>query len=321
MHAIEVHGYGGTEVLTAVERPDPSPGPGEITVDVVAAGVNYMDVYQRQGLSPFRPPLPFIAGNEGAGIVREVSADVAGFLPGERVAWTGALGGYATTAVVPAARALPVPADLELETAAAVLLQGTTAQYLSASAYAVKPGDVAVVHAAAGGVGLLLTQMITNRGGVVIATTSAPEKSDLARAAGAVATAGYDDFSSVVRRETRDRGADVVYDSVGRVTFDQSLASLAPRGTLVLFGTSSGPVPPFDLQRLAATSAFITRPTLAHYAGTRQELVERGSEVLASAANGSLTVRIGGRYDLADAARAHADLEARRTSGKLLLVP
>lgn len=321
MHTIAVHEYGGASALTAVERPDPTPGSGELTVEVAAAGVNYMDIHQREGLAPFRPALPFTAGNEGSGTVKEVGEGVTDFAPGDRVAWTGALGSYAEIAVIPAARALPVPPGLELETAAAVLLQGTTAQYLSASAYPVKPGDVAVVHAAAGGVGMLLTQMIKNRGGTVIATTSTPDKALVARSAGADVTGSYDDFHTVVRRETGDRGADVVYDSVGLVTFEQSLASLAPRGTLVLFGTASGPVPPFDLQRLAASAAYVTRPTLAHYAGTRHDLVERGSEVLAQTANGTLDVRVGGRYPLADAQRAHADLEARRTVGKLLLIP
>ncbi|MRX45207.1 quinone oxidoreductase family protein [Agromyces kandeliae] len=321
MRSVEVAAFGASDVLRVVERPEPSAGPGELVVDVAAIGVNYMDVYQRQGLGAFRPHPPFVAGNEGAGIVRAVGPDVAEFTTGDRVAWMGAIGAYSEVAVVPAERTLHVPRGLELDLAGGILLQGVTAHYLATSVRAIARGDVAVVHAAAGGVGLLLTQLLVRHGGTVVATTSNREKSLLAQEAGAQVSAGYDDFRSAVDHLTAGRGAAVVYDGVGEATFEESLASLAPRGTLVAYGSTSGPIPPVDVQRLAENSLYLTRPTLAHYAGSRADLVARGSEVLASAADGSLRLHVGARYRLEDAARAHDALESRSTVGKILLLP
>ncbi|WP_353828276.1 quinone oxidoreductase family protein [Agromyces sp. SYSU T0242] len=321
MRSVEVAAFGASDVLRVVERPEPSAGPGELVVDVVAIGVNYMDVYQRQGVGAFRPHPPFVAGNEGAGIVRAVGPDVAEFTTGDRVAWMGAIGAYSEVAVVPAERTLHVPRALGLDIAAGILLQGVTAHYLATSALAIAPGDVAVVHAAAGGVGRLLTQLVVQRGGTVVATTSTSQKAQLAQEAGAHMTAGYGDFGSAVFELTAGRGASVVYDGIGAATFEESLAALAPRGTLVAYGSTSGPVPPLDVQRLAAKSLYLTRPTLAHYAGSRADLVARGSEVMGSAADGSLRLHVGARYRLEDAARAHDALESRSTVGKILLLP
>jgi NADPH:quinone reductase len=322
MRAVVVKEHGGPEVLQAREWPDPNPGPGQLLVEVAAAGVNFMDCYQREGRPPYRGSLPYVSGAEGAGTVAAVGPDVAGFAVGDRVAWTGQPGSYAERVVIPADRALPVPDGLDLEVAAAAMLQGMTAHYLCHSTYPVEPGDVVVVHAAAGGVGLLLTQMVVMRGGIVIATTSTGAKADLARQAGAQRVVGYPDFTDAVREVTGGAGAAVVYDSVGQATFDASLSALRPRGCMVLYGASSGPVPPLDPQRLnTGGSLFLTRPTLAHYIARRDELLQRADDVFSWIRNGQLTVRIGGRYPLADAARAHEDLQARRTTGKLLLLP
>jgi len=322
MRAVVVEQHGGPEVLQAIERPDPSPGPGGLLVEVAAAGVNFMDIYQREGRPPYLGGVPFVPGAEGAGTVTAVGDGVSGFAPGDRVAWTGAPGSYAELAVIQADRAVTVPGGMELEVAAAVMLQGLTAHYLCHSTYPVAPGDQVVVHAAAGGVGLLLTQMIVMRGGIVIATTSTDAKAKLARAAGAARVAGYADFGTVVGELTGGAGAAAVYDGVGQATFDASLAALRPRGYMVLYGAASGPVPPFELQRLAAGgSLYITRPTLGSYIATRDEYVKRADDLFSWVKTGQLTVRIGGRYPLAEAARAHADLAARSTSGKLLLLP
>ncbi len=322
MRAVVVESNGGPEVLQAGERPDPSPGPGQLLVDVAAAGVNFMDIYQREGRPPYGGGLPYVPGAEGAGTVAATGAGVSGFAPGHRVAWTGVPGSYAERAVIPADRAVPVPAGLDLEVAAAVMLQGMTAHYLCHSTYPVAPGDPVVVHAAAGGVGLLLTQMATARGGIVIATTSTDAKAQLAIQAGAHRVAGYSGFGDAVRAVTGGPGAAAVYDGVGQATFDASLGALRPRGYLVLYGASSGPVPPFELQRLAGGgSLFITRPTLVHYIASREELLQRAGDLFSWISQGRLTVRIGGRYPLAEAARAHEDLAARRTTGKLLLLP
>lgn len=322
MRAVVVAEHGGPEVLTAAEWPDPSPAPGDLLVAVAAAGVNFMDIYQREGRAPYRGGVPYVPGAEGAGIVTAVGREVSGFAAGDRVAWTGVPGSYAEQAVIPADRAVPVPGGMELEVAAAVMLQGLTAHYLCHSTYPVAPGDQVVVHAAAGGVGLLLTQMIASRGGIVIATTSTEAKAQLAKAAGAAHLAGYADFGAVVREVTGGSGAAAVYDGVGQATFDASLAALRPRGYLVLYGAASGPVPPFELQRLAAGgSLYITRPTLVHYIASRDELVQRADDVFSWIKAGQLRVHIGGRYPLAEAARAHDDLAARRTTGKLLLLP
>jgi NADPH2:quinone reductase len=322
MHAVVVNEHGGPDVLQVSDWLDPGPGPGQLLIEVAAAGVNFMDVYQREGRPPYRGGVPYVPGAEGAGTVAAVGPEVAGFAVGDRVAWTGIPGSYAEQVVIPAERAVPVPGELDLEVAAAVMLQGMTAHYLCHSTYPVAPGDPVVVHAAAGGVGLLLTQMVAMRGGIVIATTSTDAKAELARQAGALYVTGYEDFTDTVRKVTGGSGAAVVYDSVGQATFDASLSALRPRGYMVLFGASSGPVPPLDPQRLnTGGSLFLTRPTLVHYIARRDELFQRADDLFSWIKNGQLTVRIGGRYPLAEAARAHGDLEARRTTGKLLLLP
>lgn len=319
MRAVLIERHGGPEVLTLRELPSPIPGPGALLVEVAACGVNFIDIYQREGRYPL--DLPAILGNEGAGTVVSVGDEVTTFHPGDRVAWTGVLGSYATEAVVPATAAVRVPDAVPLELAAAVLLQGMTAHYLSHSTYPVQAGDLAVVHAAAGGVGLLLTQMIKKRGGTVVATTSGADKTALAIGAGADYAVGYPEFRGVVAAASAGRGADVVYDGVGLATFDDSLAALRPRGMLVLFGASSGPVPPFDPQRLnSGGSLFLTRPTLIHYVADRAELDWRAGELFAGITSGDLVVHVGGTYRLEDVVRAHEDLAARRTTGKLVLV-
>ncbi|GGM63361.1 quinone oxidoreductase [Longimycelium tulufanense] len=323
MRVIEVRSYGGPEVLEPAEREERAPGPGELLVEVAAAGVNFIDTYQRTGVYPL--PLPFVPGLEGAGRVVTVGEGVTEFAVDDRVAWGQALGSYASRAVVPASSAVAVPTGVDDETAAGALLQGMTAHYLTRSTFAVQPGDTVLVHAAAGGMGLLLTQSVKRLGGRVIGTVSTAEKEALARAAGADEVIRYtevEDLAGEVRRLTGGRGVDVVYDGVGRSTFDASLASVRPRGTLALFGAASGPVPPLDPQRLNdAGSVFLARPSLAHHVATREELVWRAGEVFDDIVSGALNIRVGGRYPLVDARRAHEDLEARRTTGKLLLVP
>jgi NADPH2:quinone reductase len=317
MRAIVVTEPGGPEVLNPTEYEDPQPGQGEIVIDIAASGVNYRDVYERMGTYP--KPLPFIPGAEGAGRVTAVGAGVTGVQVGDVVGSAELKGAYAERAAVAADRAVPV-GEAGPELAAAVLLQGMTAHYLSHSTYAVKPGDIALVHAAAGGVGLLLTQMVKLRGGRVIATVSTAEKEKLARDAGADEVVRYDNFAEEVRRLTG--GVHVVYDGVGRTTFDGSLSTLRPRGMLALYGAASGPVPPVDPQRLnAAGSLFLTRPTLGHYVATREELLWRTGDLFSWIAAGDLSVHIGGRYPLEEARKAHEDLEGRRTTGKLLLIP
>jgi NADPH:quinone reductase len=322
VRAVIAEAHGGPDVLRLAEHDTPDPGPGQLLVDVAAAGVNFADIYARQGIPPYAGQVPFVLGSEAAGVVAAAGPGVEGLGPGDRVAWTSLPGCYAEQVVIPADRAVPVPDGLALETAAAVMLQGMTAHYLVNDAYPVAPGDPVVVHAAAGGVGLLLTQMVKMRGGVVIATTSTLEKAGLAQAAGADHIAGYDDFGVVVREVTDGDGAAVVYDGVGQATFDESLGALRRRGYLVLYGAASGPVPPLDPQRLAAGgSLFLTRPTLIHYITTRDELLSRAEDLFGWIAQGQLDVRIGGRYPLDQAARAHEDLAARRTTGKLILLP
>jgi len=322
MRAVVVREHGGPEVLRVGDRPSPKAGTGQLVVDVTAAGVNYVDIYQREGRPPYGGDLPYVPGAEGAGTVAEVGPGVVGFAQGDRVAWAGAPGCYAEQAVVPADRSVPVPDGLDARVAAAVMLQGMTAHYLCTSTYPVAHGDHVVVHAAAGGVGLLLTQMAKARGGTVIGTTSTEEKAALARQAGADRAVGYEDFVAVVREATDGVGAAAVYDGVGRATFEDSLAALRPRGYMVLYGASSGPVPPFELQRLmTGGSLFITRPTLANYTANRDELLRRAGDLFRWIARGELAVRIGASYALNDAARAHEDLSARRTTGKLLLLP
>lgn len=322
MRVIEVPRHGGSDVLTVADRADPDPGPGEVAVVSFAAGVNFIDVYQRSGVYPTDPP--FVLGQEGAGRVRAVGEGVTGVAVGDRVAWTGVMGSYAEQVLVPADRAVPVPDAVDDETAAALPLQGMTAHYLATDTYPVQPGDTVLVHAAAGGVGLLLTQIVRLRGGRVIGTAGSEEKAELARAAGAEAVIRYreQDVAEEVRRITGGEGVAAAYDGVGRATFDASLASLRPRGMLVLFGGASGQVPPFDLQRLnAGGSLFVTRPSLVHYVARREELLARAGEVFGWVADGRLDVRIGGRYPLADVRAAHDALEGRRTTGKLLLLP
>jgi NADPH:quinone reductase len=322
MRAVVIERHGGPEVLTLADRPSPEAGSGQLLVDVAAAGVNYMDIYQRQGLPPYGGNLPVVPGAEGAGTVAAVGADVSGVAVGDRVAWTGVPGSYAERVLIPADRAVPVPDGIDTRVAAAVMLQGATAQYLCHDTFPVAEGDVVVVHAAAGGVGLLLTQMVKRRGGIVVATTSTTDKAELARQAGADHVTGYDDFGALAKQVSGGAGAAVVYDGVGAATFDDSLAALRPRGYMVLYGAASGPVPPFDLQRLAAGgSLFITRPTLAHHVANREELLRRTGDLFSWIGQGQLQVRIGATYPLEDAARAQEDLGARRTTGKLLLLP
>ena len=314
---------GGPEVLQVVEQPDPSPAAGELLVDVEAAGVNFIDIYQREGRYPMS--LPYVAGSEGAGVVREVGADVREVAVGDRVAWAMVTGsGYTDVAVVPADRAVPVPDGVSTEQAAAVLLQGMTAHFLCEATYPVQPGDDVLVHAAAGGVGLLLTQMAAAKGARVVATVSTDDKEQLARGAGASEVIRYDreDVVQRARGLTDGRGVQVVYDGVGASTFGASLDSLARRGMLVLFGASSGAVPPFDpITLMGKGSLFLTRPTLAHHTESREELLLRAGAVLDQVRDGRLDVRVGQRYPLDDAGRAHEDLAARRTTGKSLILP
>jgi NADPH:quinone reductase len=311
MRAVQIERHGGPEVMELVDVPAPQPGPEQLLVGVAAVGVNFRDVYEREGA--YGGEVPTIIGAEGAG--RVVGS-------GERVAWVAAPGSYAEQVVVDAARAVPVPDGIDDEVAAAALLQGITAHYLSSATHEVQPGETVVVHAAAGGVGRLLTQVATLRGGRVIATASTEEKAEVAREAGAAEVIGYAGFAERVLELTDGRGADAVYDGVGASTFDESLASLRPRGDMVLFGAASGRVPPFDPMRLENLgSLYLTRPGIRHYTATREELLERANDVFGWIAEGTLDVRIGGRYPLEDARRAHEELEARRTTGKLLLLP
>jgi NADPH2:quinone reductase len=307
-------------VLELREEPAPDVGAGQLLVDVEAAGVNYRDIYERQGSYGGSPP--FVAGVEGAGTVAAVGEGVSEFSVGERVGWTLVQGSYAEQVVVEVARAVPVPDEVSSELAAAAQLQGMTAHYLATTTYPVQPGDDVLVHAAGGGVGLLLTQIVKMRGGRVIATTSSDEKERRVRAAGADDVIPYEGFAERVRALTGGVGVAVVYDGVGAATFDQSLESVRARGTMVLVGAASGRVPPFDPMRLEDLGSLVlTRPSLRHYTAEREELLERARDVFGWVADGKLEVHIGGRYPLEDAPRAHEDLAARRTSGKLLLLP
>lgn len=320
MRVIAINRNGGAEVLEVEQRPAPEPGAGDLLVDVTAVGVNYRDVYEREG--SYGGPPPRILGVEGAGTIAALGAGVQDFGPGNRVAWTAAPGSYAEQVVVSAERAVPIPDGVTDEQAAAALLQGMTAHYLSHSTYPVESGDTVLVHAAAGGVGQLLTQLVKRRGGRVVATTSTDEKAKLVRDLGADEVLGYDGFGLRVRELTGGVGADVVYDGIGATTFDESLASLRPRGCLVLYGAASGRVPPVDPLTLQdAGSLYLTRPSLPHYTATREELLERAAAVFGWIADGTLRVQIGARYRLEEARRAHEDLEGRRTTGSLVLVP
>lgn len=323
MKAIQIRETGGPEVLELVELPIPTPGPGQVLIRVEAVGVNFIEIYFRKG--QYKSTLPMVPGSEAAGTVEELGPGVNGFTPGDVVASTGVLGSYAEYALVPAAQLIKVPDGLCPEKAAAALLQGMTAHYLAYSTFPLKAGDTALIHAGAGGVGLLLTQMASKRiGARVITTVSSEAKAELSREAGATDVILYTEqnFETEVKRLTGGKGVDVVYDSVGKTTFEGSLNCLRPRGLLALFGASSGAVPPFDLIQLSGKgSLYITRPTLWHYVATRSELEWRAGEVLEWAAKGELNLRTEHMYALTEAAQAQTDMESRKTTGKILLEP
>jgi NADPH2:quinone reductase len=322
MKAIQVKQTGGPEAMELVELPVPQPKANEAVVKLAASGVNFIDCYFREGR--YKAPLPITLGQEGAGVVTAVGADTKSVKVGDRVAWTAVHGSYAEYAAVPVDRLVPIPQGVSDHQAAAVMLQGMTAHYLSHDTYLLKRGETALVHAAGGGVGLLLVQMSHNIGVRVIATVSTEEKAKLAREAGADEVILYTqaDFEAETKRITGGKGVDVVYDSVGKTTFDKGLNILRPRGMMVLFGGSSGAVPPFDLITLSQKgSLYVTRPTLFQYIATREELVARSGAVFGMMAAGKLKLRIEHRYPLAEASRAHRDLEGRKTTGKLLLIP
>lgn len=321
--ALVVPRNGGGDVLEVRDQPLPVPASGQVLVRVAAAGVNFIDTYQREGVYPI--PTPFVLGSEGAGEVVAVGEGVSCFVVGDRVAWGQGLGSAQAYAAIDDKNLVQVPPAVDLETAAAAMLQGLTAHYLSTSTFAIQQGSVALVHAAAGGVGQLLTQMIKKRGGRVIATAGSAEKLETARERGADELINYaevDDLAAAVRELTDGQGVDVVYDGVGKDTFEASLASLKPRGLMVLFGASSGQAPPLDLQRLNKLgSLFVTRPSLGAYIATPEELRARTTELFEWIESGEVQITIGGRYPLADAHTAYADLEGRRTQGKLILIP
>jgi NADPH2:quinone reductase len=322
MKAIVVHETGGPEVMRLEEVPVPEPKAGEVRLKVEAVGVNFVDVYRRVGLYPI--PLPSTPGSEAAGVVDALGPDVAELKVGDRVASAALPSAYAEYAVAPAQVLVPLPDDVETRTGAAVMLQGMTAHYLAYSTFPLKPRDVALVHAAAGGVGQLLVQIAKRRGARVIGTVSTEEKARLAREAGADEVIYYtqQDFAAEARRLTDGRGVDVVYDSVGQTTYEKSLDALRPRGYLVLYGQSSGPVPPFNLQTLNAKgSLYVTRPTLVHYTATRAELLARAQDLFSWIAAGALKVRVDQTFPLAEAPAAHRYLEGRQTRGKVLLIP
>jgi NADPH:quinone reductase len=322
MRAIRPEHAGGPEVLQLEELATPVPRSKQLLVRTEAIGVNYIDVYTRSGQYQAKPPI--LLGVEGAGVVEAAGDEVSDIQPGARVGWTGTAGSYATHVLVPADRAVPLPSGVDSKFAAALLLQGLTAHYLAHSTFPLRPGHTALVHAAAGGVGLLLVQIAKRAGARVIGTVSTPQKAELAKQAGADAVIlyGQQDFEAESCQLTDGRGVDVVYDSVGKTTFDKSLRSLRPRGMLVLFGQSSGAVDPLDPQTLAAKgSLFLTRPTLAHHTATRDELLSRSRDLFDWVARGELQVRVDRTFALADAADAHRALESRATTGKLLLIP
>ena len=322
MKAIQVKQPGGPEAMILADLPVPEPKSNEAVLKLSASGVNFIDVYYREGR--YKAPLPLVPGQEGAGVVTAVGSDVKSVKPGDRVAWSGQLGGYAEYAAVPAIQLVPIPAGVSDQQAASAMLQGMTAHYLSYDTYPLKRGETALVHAAAGGVGLLLVQMARNIGARVIATGSTEAKAKLAAEAGAHDVILYtqQDFELETRRLTDGKGVDVVYDSVGKTTFEKGLNILRPRGMMVLFGGSSGAVAPFDPIALSQkVSLYLTRPSLQHYIATREELVDRSAAVFAMIAAGKLKLRIEHTYSLAEAQKAHRDLEGRKTTGKLLLIP
>jgi NADPH2:quinone reductase len=321
MKAIQLSEVGGPEVLQYVDVPDPEPGAGEAIVELNAVGVNYMDIGARTGSN--NPTLPLILGGEGSGIVVKIGDGVTEVAVGDRVAYTGAGKSYAEKVCVPSWRLVKVPDGMDIEVGAAAMLQGMTAHYLAYSTYSLKSGDTALIHAGAGGVGLLLIQMAKMAGAQVITTVSTKEKAAMALGAGADHAVLYmeQDFAAEVMKITNNKGVQVVYDAVGKDTFEGSVASLAPRGYLVLYGQASGPVPPVALSVLNPKSLFLTRPGLGSYTATRAELEQRAGEVLGWVASGKLNIKIHGRYALKDAAEAHRELQGRLTSGKLLLIP
>jgi len=322
MQAIQILTTGSADVLTLRDLPTPTPGPGEALIRIEASGVNFIDTYFREGRYPAQ--LPYTLGQEASGIIVAVADDVATVKAGDRVAWCGVPGTYAQLAVAPADRLVSIPDAVTFQQGAAAILQGMTAHYLSHSAYPIQRGDEVLIHAGAGGTGLLLIQMAKARGAHVFTTVSTKEKAALARAAGADEIILYtqEDFAAKIKALTNGRGLPVVYDSVGKSTFDKSLEVLHPRGTLVLFGGASGAVPPFDLIRLSTMgSLYITRPTLKDYISTRADLEARANDVFNGVLNGTLKLRLEHTYPLADAAHAHRDLESRKTTGKLILIP
>jgi NADPH2:quinone reductase len=322
MKAVQINEYGGPEALRYQEVPDLAPSDGEALVDIQAAGVNYTDVYSRAGINP-GPPLPRTIGVEGAGTVRAVAPGVSDVAVGDVVAYCSIAGSYAEQAVVPASRLIKMPSGLDARAGAAVMLQGMTAHYLCYSTYPVKPGDRTLIHAGAGGVGLLLIQMVKSLGGYVFSTVSTDAKADLAREAGADHVILYtqQDFADEVKKATNGEGVQVVYDSVGKTTFDQSLSCLGPRGYLVLYGQASGAVPPMDPRVLGNGSLFLTRPGLGDYTATREELEQRAGDILGWVQSGQLNLRVEHVFPLAEASEAHRQLEGRATTGKVLLVP
>jgi NADPH2:quinone reductase len=319
--AIRIHAFGDSSMLQYEEIPEPTPKPGEAVVSIEAVGVNFLDIYHRMGVYPI--PLPITIGQEGAGVVRSVGEGVTSVKVGDRVAWTGIFGSYADVNAIPADRLVQVPAGLQTKQAAAVMLQGITAHYLATSTYPLKPGDTALVHAGAGGVGLLLTQIAKMRGARVISTVSTPEKAALSRSAGADEVVMYteQDFEAEVKRLTDGRGVQVVYDSVGQTTFEKGLNSLAPRGMMVLFGQSSGKPDKIYPTALQKGSLFLTRPTIVNYTAGRAELESRANDVLTWVQNGKLRLRTEFEFPLKDAKTAHEALEGRKTTGKVLLIP
>jgi NADPH2:quinone reductase len=323
MKAIQVKQVGGPEAMEVVEMAVPQPKANEAVVKLAASGVNFVDVYFREGRYK-AAVLPFVLGQEGAGVITDVGAEAKSVKVGDRVAWTGVQGAYAEYAAVPADRLVPIPQAVSDQQAAAAMLQGMTAHYVSHDTFQLKQGETALVHAAAGGVGLLLVQMAHNIGARVIATVSTEEKAKLARAAGAheVILYTHSDFEAETKRLTDGKGVNVVYDSVGKTTFEKGLNVLRPRGMMVLFGGSSGAVPPFDpVLLLQKGSLYLTRPTLVNYIATREDLVARSGAVFSMIATGKLKLRIEHTYPLAEVQRAHRDLEGRKTTGKLLLMP
>lgn len=328
MRAVQATAPGGPEVLSVVELPDPTPGPGQVLVAVAAAGVNFIDTYRRSGR--YAVPFPHVVGSEGAGVVTAVGPGVVDIAIGDAVGWVaGTDGSYAEQVLLAADQAIPVPAGVPAESVAAVLLQGITAQYLVSDTFPVRPGQDVLVHAGAGGVGLLLTQLAVARGARVLTTVSTDEKATLSRAAGATDVVRYDQLAdlttelpAIVRELTDGAGVHTVFDGVGAATFEASLASLRPRGGMALFGGSSGAVPPLDPMRLENLgSLYLTRPSIRHYTATRAELLGRADELFSRIATATLDVRIGARFALAEAADAHRALEGRRTTGKVLVIP